>query len=183
MEKPIDETDLKIAEAISNSPDSSIKSIADALGMRASDVEKHVILLTRCGLLTSKANKKGGLGLTSRGQLFLEKRDPKIVTGYSAADSVPDYLAFRFAAGEGMMTGDVAHSYKEFLDVIKKVDSRSLVYHLYRGDFDSWISEVFRDRVLSEKLMRLKSTVRPVDQLRARMIRMLEIRLAELRGS
>jgi len=183
MEKPIDEADLKIAEAISNSPDSSIKSLADALGMKATEVEKDVISLTRYGILANKANKKGGLELTSKGQLFLEKRDPKIATRYSATESVPDYLAFEFAAGEGMRTGDVAHSYQEFLDVIKRIDSRSLVYHLYRGDFDSWVSEVFRDKLLSEKLVRLKSAVRPVDQLRARMIRILEVRLAELGGS
>jgi DNA-binding MarR family transcriptional regulator len=182
MEKPIGEIDLKIVEAISNSPDSSIKSLADKLDMRAPEVEKHVTFLMRYGLLASKANKKGILELTAKGQLFFEKRDPKIIAGYSPADSVPDYLAFRFAAGEGMMTGDVAHSYQEFLDVVKRVDSRSLVYHLYRGDFDNWISEVFRDKALSEKLIRLKSTVRPVDQLRTKMIRLMEGRLAELRG-
>lgn len=183
MEKPIGEIDLRIVKAISNSPDSSIKSLADVLGMRAPDVEKRVVFLMRYGLLTNKANKKGALELTAKGRFFLEKRDPRIVVGYSPADSVPDYLAFRFAAGEGMMTGDVAHSYQEFLDVIKRVDSRSLVYHLYRGDFDNWVSEVFRDKALSEKLVRLKSTVRPVDQLRTRMIRLLEGRLAELRGA
>ena len=183
MEKPIGEIDLKIVEAISSSPDSSIRSLADKLDMRVPDIEKRVVFLMRYGLLTSKANKKGVLELTEKGRFFFEKRDPRIVAGYSPSDSVPDYLAFRFAAVEGMMTGDVAHSYQEFLDVIKRVDSRSLVYHLYRGDFDNWISEVFRDKVLSEKLVRLKSTVRPVDQLRTKMIRLLEGRLVELRGS
>ena len=183
MEKPIGEIDLRIVEVISSSPDSSIKSLADMLDMRVPEVEKRVVFLMRYGLLTSKANKKDILELTAKGRFFFEERDPRIVSGYSPAESVPDYLAFRFAAGEGMMTGDVAHSYQEFLDVIKRVDSRSLVYHLYRGDFDNWISGVFRDKVLSERLVRLKSTVRPVDQLRTKMIRLLEGRLAELRGS
>jgi len=183
MEKTAGEIDLRIVETISDFRDSSVKSLAEILDTRVAEVEKRVAFLMRYGLLTSKANRKDILELTTKGRFFLETRDPRIVTGYSPKESVPEYLAFKFAAGEGMMTGDVAHSYQEFLDVIKRVDSRSLVYHLYRGDFDNWVSEVFRDKTLSEKLVRLKSTVRPVDQLRTKMIRVLESRIAELGGN
>jgi len=183
MKKTAGKIDLRIVEAISDSPDSSVKSLAEILDTRVAEVEKRVAFLMRYGLLANKANRKDILELTTKGRFFLEKHDPRIVAGYSPEESVPEYLAFKFAAGEGMMTGDMAHSYQEFLDVIKRVDSRSLVYHLYRGDFDNWVSEVFRDRTLSEKLVRLKSTVRPVNQLRTKMIRVLEGRIAELGGN
>jgi len=174
------EADLKILEAVSSTPKPSVRSVAKLLGMRVPDARKRIAFLSINGLIARSGTKKDALKLTGRGRFLLEVRDPKMITGYSAKERVPDYLAFKFALGEGFITGDVAHSYAEFLDVIKRADSRSLVFHLYRGDFDNWFTEVFRDKEMSSKLSKLKARLRPVDQLRTRLIRILGHRLEEL---
>jgi DNA-binding MarR family transcriptional regulator len=180
MDDPVGEIDFKILEAMSGSPGQSSERLAELLGLKKPEMRKRIRSLIKYGLVTPSPGKKDAFDLTGRGRFLLEKRDPKIATGYSPMESVPDHSAFKFALGDGIMTGDVAHSYREFLDVIKRIDSRSLVFHVYRGDFDSWVSEVFRDRRLSAKLARLKSRTRPVDQLRSKVIRILEDRLEEL---
>lgn len=183
MDTIVSDADYAVLAAISDSPNRPLESLAESLGLKRSEIRARIMFLVEYGLVIPSHIKVGAFEITRRGKFLLERRDPKIATGYSPKESVPDYSAFRFALGDGIMTGDVAHSYQELLDIMKRIDSRSLVFHVYRGDFDNWVSEVFRDKKLSARLAKLKSRIRPVDRLRSKIVRILEDRIEELQRS
>jgi len=180
MAKTIDDADFRLLGELSNKPDVSTKELGSTIGLRVPEVRRRVARLKTLGLIAPSPGRRGAMKLTGRGRFALERHDPKVAVGYLPRESVPDYVAFKFALGEGIMTGDVAHSYGEFLDVVKKADSRSLAFHLYRGDFDNWFAEVFRDRKVSKRLVALKARTHPVDQLRTKLVKILESRVQEM---
>jgi hypothetical protein len=69
--------------------------------------------------------------------------------------TVPREKAFYFFTSIGNYTGVSASSLKEFVEKINEVNDKSLEFHLYRGDFDKWISEVLQDNELALELKRL----------------------------
>jgi len=46
------------------------------------------------------------------------------------------------------------------------VNVKSLEFHLYRGDFEKWITEVLEDKKLAEDVVKLQKTNPLGDQLR-----------------
>jgi hypothetical protein len=74
--------------------------------------------------------------------------------------------AFYFFTSIGNYTGESAASLKEFMEKINHVNVKSLEFHLYRGDFEKWITEVLEDRRLAEDVSRLQKTNLLGDQLR-----------------
>ena len=64
--------------------------------------------------------------------------------------------AFYFFTSIGNYTGLSGASLKEFLDRINVVDAKSLEFHLYRGDFERWASEVLQDEELVREVKRLQ---------------------------
>jgi alpha-amylase len=79
---------------------------------------------------------------------------------------LPREKAFYFFTSIGNYTGESATSLKEFMEKINKVNMKSLEFHLYRGDFEKWITEVLEDRRLAEDVGRLQKTNLMGDNLR-----------------
>ena len=69
--------------------------------------------------------------------------------------SLPREKAFYFFTSIGNYTGLSASSLKEFNERLGEVNVRSLEFHLKRGDFEKWASEVLQDRELSSEIRRL----------------------------
>lgn len=69
---------------------------------------------------------------------------------------VPREKAFYFFTSIGNYTGASASSLKEFMEKINGVNVRSLEFHLYRGDFEKWISEVLQEGELAGDVRRLQ---------------------------
>jgi hypothetical protein len=65
--------------------------------------------------------------------------------------------AFYFFTSIGNYTGVWASSLGEFVKKILDVDVKSLEFHLYRGDFEKWITETVKDNALANKLRQLKA--------------------------
>ena len=65
--------------------------------------------------------------------------------------------AFYFFSSIGNYIGQNAASLEEFLEKIREVNSRSLEFHLYRGDFEKWVDEVLGDVRLAEKIRELRN--------------------------
>jgi alpha-amylase len=80
--------------------------------------------------------------------------------------TLPREKAFYFFTSIGNYTGESAASLKEFMEKINKVNVKSLEFHLYRGDFEKWITEVVEDRRLAEDISRLQKTNLQGDNLR-----------------
>jgi len=84
--------------------------------------------------------------------------------------TVPREKAFYFFTSIGNYTGESAASLKEFVDKINDVNLKSLEFHLYRGDFEKWLSEVLEDKELAEEIRRLQKTSVTGDALRHQLI-------------
>ncbi len=75
--------------------------------------------------------------------------------------TLSDEEAFYFnmrRGGKIVHTGFVAHSLEMFVDMLKKVDQRSIDYHLKEGynDFAAWIRDVFRDEEFASEVAGLR---------------------------
>jgi hypothetical protein len=64
--------------------------------------------------------------------------------------------AFYFFTSVGNYTGLRAMSLEEFVHKIRQVQSASLEFHLYRGDFEKWVDEVLEDIILTERIRAVK---------------------------
>jgi hypothetical protein len=70
--------------------------------------------------------------------------------------TVPREKAFYFFTSIGNYTGTSAASLKEFMEKINEVNAKSLEFHLYRGDFEKWVSEALEDAWLAGEIRRLQ---------------------------
>lgn len=64
--------------------------------------------------------------------------------------------AFYFFTSVGNYTGHRAMSMEEFVHKIRLVQTVSLEFHLYRGDFEKWADEVLEDNILTERISAVK---------------------------
>ena len=69
---------------------------------------------------------------------------------------VPKEKAFYFFTSIGNYIGENASSLEEFLKKVKEIDSKSLEFHIYRGDFEKWIREGCAYEELAEKMSKIE---------------------------
>ena len=63
--------------------------------------------------------------------------------------------AFYFFNSIGDYTGEYASSLEEFVEKVKKINSRSLEFHLYREDFQRWVRDILANEELTEELEKI----------------------------
>ncbi|MGB9759040.1 MAG: DUF5752 family protein [Thermoproteota archaeon] len=170
---------LTLLAHINEKGETDVNELSSSTGVAKRDLVRAVKVLKKNMAVDFYEDK---IKLTELGKFALEKKDIKIVFGYASNEKVPDYLSFKFFLGEGLFSGEVASSYHEFLEIIKRIDTRSILFHLYRGDFDRWFSDVFKDRKLAKKIVTLKDKLMPPNRVRDKLIRILEQRISELKG-
>ena len=83
--------------------------------------------------------------------------------------TVPREKAFYFFTSIGNYTGESAASLKEFMEKINEVNVKSLEFHLYRGDFEKWISDVLQYEELAEEFRKLQKLNLTGEVLRSRL--------------
>jgi len=88
--------------------------------------------------------------------------------------------AFYFFTSIGNYTGESVSSLKEFMGKINDVNLKSLEFHLYRGDFEKWISEVLQDEELAVEVRKLQKFNLTGDALRNQLYVILSRRLKRL---
>lgn len=170
---------LTLLARINEKGETDVNELSSNTGVTKRDLVRAIKMLRKNMAIDFHENK---VKLTELGKFALEKRDIKIIFGYAPNEKVPDYLSFKFFLGEGVFSGEVASSYFEFLEVVKRVDTRSLLFHLYRGDFDRWFNDVFKDKKLAKKIATLKDKIMPPNRVRDRLVKVLEKRLSEIEG-
>lgn len=94
--------------------------------------------------------------------------------------TVPREKAFYFFTSIGNYTGASASSLKEFMEKINEVNVKSLEFHLYRGDFEKWISEVLQDEELAVEVRKLQKFNSTGDALRNQLYVTVSRRLKRL---
>ena len=95
---------------------------------------------------------------------------------------LPREKAFYFFTSIGNYTGESATSLKEFMEKINHVNVKSLEFHLYRGDFEKWITEVLEDKKLAEDVVKLQKTNSSGDHLRNQLYAIVSKRYQQLTG-
>jgi hypothetical protein len=71
---------------------------------------------------------------------------------------LPRENAFYFFTSIGNYTGMNADSLEEFMKKILEVNTKSLEFHLYRGDFQKWIEGTLEDKALSDEIRKLQQS-------------------------
>ena len=95
---------------------------------------------------------------------------------------VPRENAFYFFTSIGNYTGESATSLEEFVKKVKEVNVKSLEFHLYRGDFEKWVTETLEDEELAEKIRSLKSLSPTGSSLRDQLYLIVSKRYEVLKG-
>jgi len=73
------------------------------------------------------------------------------------ASGLPDDKTFKFYKGWGQYTGVSADGLVRFAVALETVEPASVEFHLERGDFEKWLTEVVKDAELATRFSRLKS--------------------------
>jgi hypothetical protein len=92
-----------------------------------------------------------------------------------------DQESFYFYKAIGQPTGEKANSLSDFARKIEKIDSGSIAFHYYRGDFGRWIKDTIGDSVLSYRLSDRKRQTLNDEALRTFIIQHLTVRYNEFK--
>jgi len=90
--------------------------------------------------------------------------------------------AFYFFTSIGNYTGQSASSLEEFLQKVKDIDLKSLEFHLFREDFEKWVSQTLGDNKLPEEIRVLRAQKVVGNALRDRLYFVVSRRLKELKS-
>ncbi len=94
--------------------------------------------------------------------------------------NLPREKAFYFFTSIGNYTGESAASLKEFMEKVNTVNVKSLEFHLSRGDFEKWITEVLEDKKLALDFWRLQRSKLSGDSIRSQLYLAVSRRYKEL---
>jgi hypothetical protein len=86
--------------------------------------------------------------------------------------------AFYFYEDIGKPTGESARSLSDFLEKVKSVKLKSLMFHLQRKDFQNWINKILGDSKLARKIGRIPPA--HDEGLRTKIQEVVEGRIKEL---
>ena len=95
---------------------------------------------------------------------------------------VPSEKCFYFYTGVGpdKFTKMSASSLSDFKEKAKKVDSKSLEFHLQRGDIAKWFKDVLGEAELAQEFDRLRTSNLYGEVLRTRITRLIDTRIEKL---
>ena len=94
--------------------------------------------------------------------------------------SVPVEKGFRFFTDLHKPTGVFATSIFDFAEQLKKVELKSLEFHMKRSDFSNWLNDVIKDDALSREFEQLRSLGLAGEKLRTRLVGLVDKRCKEL---
>jgi DNA-binding Lrp family transcriptional regulator len=105
----------------------------------------------------------GGYGITQKGK-----------TALKAFTLVPKDTGFHFYYGINQPSDFTAESLEQFYRFIKQISAESLEFHLYRGDFESWLKEACKDPELASAFGGVKAADLRGEELRKELLRVLD---------
>ena len=149
---------LKVMSEVTHRMD--LNEFAHMVGLTMNEAMHCMQELAKLGHLKKVV---GGYGLTEKGKAVLKAQLP-----------VADGLEFRFYTEVEQPTGAVARSLREFYDAVKTIDAASLEFHVYRGDFTSWVQTVLKDEALATDLEDARQSELKGESLRKRIAWVIE---------
>lgn len=137
-----------------------LNMFAEAVNLSADQAMAEVQELAKLGFLRKVGS---GYGLTEKGKNALKVFQP-----------TPNEKSFQFYVDVDKPLGFTAKSMDEFYRSIKQVCSDSLEFHLHRGDFARWLSDVCRDQKLAEEIESLKPANLKGEEVRKALLKTLD---------
>lgn len=89
--------------------------------------------------------------------------------------------AFYFFTSIGNYTGECAMSLEDFERKIKEVDIKSIEFHLYREDFEKWVTETLEDKELAQEIKNLQKQNLTGESLRQKLHAIVSKRYDQLK--
>jgi len=136
---------LKVLQVLNGITDRvSLKEFAERAELSVEETLKYLQKLERAGYVKRTERR---YSITADGKTALKALSP-----------VPKDMEFHFYAGTDKYTGLSAKSFKEFCDLVKKVDVEALKFHVAGGHFEDWLTNVFNDTKLANEIVRIRET-------------------------
>jgi DNA-binding Lrp family transcriptional regulator len=121
-----------------------LKMFAQKVNLSQNQTLEQIQELAKNGFLQKIGH---GYGVAEKGKAALKAFTP-----------VPNEKGFLFYSDIDKPLGLTALTMEEFYRLIKQVASGSLEFHLNRGDFEKWLSEVFNDMMIASEIERIRTT-------------------------
>ena len=83
---------------------------------------------------------------------------------------LPSDKPFLFHVDIGKYIGTTANNIEDLLSILQNVDIKSIEFHLYRGDLERWIRDVFKTNLLADRIYNLRKEELIGEQIRKKMI-------------
>ena len=94
-----------------------------------------------------------------------------------AAVAADEPFLFYTGAGEKYYTGTMVWGLRAFAKAIAKISSKSLEFHIKRGDFEKWAEKSLQDAMLAKELEKTTLTKLKGEELRKALVNLLKRRL------
>jgi hypothetical protein len=156
-------------------------SLARGLGepYTAQDLSGYLKLLEQKTLLNKTQDNPPTYRLTPLGLIAIGALPESAKKVYS---SMPSEKCFHFYTGVGpdKFTKLSACSLSDFGEKARRVDAKSLEFHVQRGDIAKWCRDVLSDTELAKEFDRLKTSNLYGETLRNRVVGLLDARIGKL---
>jgi hypothetical protein len=151
--------------------------IAKEVGLGFPPVMMHIIGLTRMGYVETP--EKGHYAITENGKRALGFPEIGRESAERILECLPVEKPFHFYADIGKPLDFNAASLQDFCDKISKVGVGSIEFHLSRGDFEAWFTEL-GDIELARKTLLFKEKKASGEELRRKLYEIVKHRCDEL---
>ena len=151
--------------------------VAKSVNMNFSTVMMHLIGLAKMEYVSSP--EKGFYAITEKGKKALglpeiSKQKATEILRHLSAEK-----AFHFYTDIGKPLNITADSLGAFCEKIQKIHSNSIEFHLHRGDFEAWVTEL-GDTELAKKISIIKKQKTSAEDLRKKLSETMQKRYEEL---
>jgi predicted transcriptional regulator len=151
--------------------------IAKIVNMNFSTVMMHLIGLAKVEYVTSP--EKGFYAITEKGKRALGIPEVSRQKAAEILRHLPVEKAFHFYADIGKPLNISAENLDVFCERISKIGFNSIEFHLRRGDFEAWITEL-GDAELARKISLIKKQRLVGEELRKKLCETVQKRIEEL---
>ena len=90
--------------------------------------------------------------------------------------------AFYFSTSIGNYTGECAASLEEFVKKLREISIKSVEFHLYREDFEKWVTGTLEDKELAKEIKNLQGQNLTGEFLREKLHAIVAKRHEQLKG-
>ena len=157
------------------------ESLARELGepYTVQDLSAYLKSLEKKTLLSKTQENHSAYELTPLGLITIGALPESAKKIYS---SVPHEKCFHFYTGVGpdKFTKTSACSLSDFKEKAKRVDSKSLEFHVHRGDMAKWFNDVLGETELAQEFERLRTSNLYGEALRTRIAKLIDSRIERL---